>query len=119
MVDSYLPDYIAPETRVVLPQRYQELYETKRAGFVAGNKFGFTDLDGKNIKTLYELIFNQEYDMARVNQLLDPSKRTMLHNQYIKGIVFLNSSLLTDYLPGFQEKFREWQFTNASVDLIR
>lgn len=119
VVDSYLPDYIAPDTRIIMPQWYQDLYETKKAGFVAGNKFWFTDLDGKNIKTLYELIFNQEYDMERVNQLLDPSKRSMLHNQYIKGIVFLNSSLLTDYLPGFQEKFREWQFTNASVDLIR
>ena len=119
VIDSYLPDYVAPKTRIPLPEWYQKLYDVDEVGFIAGNKFWFTDRDGKNIKTLYELIFNKEYDPDRVKLFFEPEKWTMLHNQYIKGVIFLNSSLLSDFLPWFQEKAREWQFTNASVDLIR
>ncbi|MDR0369565.1 MAG: hypothetical protein LBH96_03485 [Candidatus Peribacteria bacterium] len=56
-------------------------------------------MDGKNIKLLYEKIFNQEYDSTRVSQMFSPEQRELLHNKYIKGIVFLDSELLRAILP--------------------
>jgi len=43
----------------------------------------------------------------------------LLHNKYIKWVIFLDSNLLTELLPGFSDKMREWQFINASIDIIR
>jgi hypothetical protein len=51
--------------------------------------------------------------------MLQPEQRDLLHNQYIKGVVFLDSNLLSELLPDFTEKARERQFLNASIDLIR
>lgn len=119
VIDSYLPDYIAPTTRIQLPNRFANAFWESQAGFIAGNKFWFTDLDGKNIKLLYEKIFNQEYNPSRVSQMFNPEQRELLHNKYIKGVMFLDSELLTALLPGFLEKSREWQFVNASIDIIR
>ena len=76
-------------------------------------------MDGKNIKLLYEKIFNQDYDLAKVSQMFIPAQRDLLHDKYIKGVFFLDSELVTQLLPGFLEKSREWQFVNASIDLIR
>ena len=76
-------------------------------------------MDGKNIKTLYEKIFNHEYDLSRVEQMIQPDQWELLHNQYIKGVIFLDSDLLSDLLPGFTEKMRERQFVNATIDIIR
>ena len=46
------------------------------------NKFWFTDIDGKNIKKLYDITYNQD----------------------IRGVVFLNSNLFAYLLPWFQEQ---------------
>lgn len=119
VIDSYLPEYIAPTTRIQLPTRFTDAFGESEAGFIAGNKFWFTDMDGKNIKLLYEKIFNQEYDSTRVSQMFSPEQRELLHNKYIKGIVFLDSELLRAILPWFLEKSRERQFVNASIDIIR
>lgn len=119
VIDSYLPDYIAPTTRIDLPQRFATTFGEPQAGFIAGNKFGFTDIDGKNIKTLYEKIFNLDFQTSRVNQMLQPQQRDLLHDQYIKGVIFLDSDLLSALLPGFREKAWERQFLNACIDLIR
>jgi hypothetical protein len=119
IVDAYLPDYIAPTTRIPLPQRFNEVFGEKELGFIAGNKFGFTDQDGKNLKTLYEKMFISGYHQEKVNQMFNPEIWEVLHNKYIKGVVFLNSNLLAELLPEFTQKAREWQFLNASIDLIR
>jgi hypothetical protein len=119
IIDSYLPDYLAPTTRIQLPSWFASTFGEERAGFIAGNKFGFTDMDGKNIKTLYEKIFNLEFQQERVEQMLQPAQRELLHEKYIKGVIFLDSDLLSALLPSFTEKAREWQFLNASIDLIR
>jgi len=42
-----------------------------------------------------------------------------LFQKNIKGIIFLDSELITYLLPAFRSKTREWQFVNANVDLIR
>lgn len=54
-------------------------------------------MDGKNIKKLYDTVYSAD----------------------IRGVVFINSKLFSDLLPGFQEQLWEWQFKNAAIDLIR
>jgi hypothetical protein len=39
VIDSYLPEYIAPTTRIQLPTRFTDAFGESEAGFIAGNKF--------------------------------------------------------------------------------
>ena len=119
VIDSYLADYIAPKARIALPKWYTQYYWEKQVGFIAGNKFGFTDMDGKNLKILYEKSFNTEYEISKVKEMYKGEQWQLLHNKYIKWVMFLDSNLLTELLPGFEEKMREWQFVNASIVIIR
>jgi hypothetical protein len=119
VVDSYFPDFIAPTTRLPLPSRAAKAFDTEVMGFISANKFGFTNMDGERIKTLYERIFNETYQQDKVDQVIDTKQRETLHNSFIKGILFLNSHLVNELLPSFTQKERERQFINASVDLIR
>ena len=119
VIDSYLADYIAPTSRINLPWRYSQYFWEKQLWFVAGNKFWFTDMDWKNMKILYERAFNNDYQMSRVKEMYSGQQRKLLHNKYIKWVIFLDSNLLTELLPWFTDKMREWQFINASIDIIR
>ena len=119
IIDSYLPDYIAPNARLDLPNRYIDAYGTKQVWFIAGNKFGFTDKDGKNLKLLYEKIFNIGFDPQRKEKLFNPTARNQLFAKNIKGVIFLDSELISQLFPSFRSKAREWQFINANIDIIR
>jgi hypothetical protein len=91
----------------------------RKIGYIAGNKFGFTNIDGKNLKDLYEKMFNETYDMKKVQQTMQPELYDKLLNKYIKGVIFIRSDALEKIIPGFSDKIWERQFFNASVDLIR
>ena len=119
IIDSYLADYIAPKSRINLPSRYTKYFWERQLWFVAWNKFWFTDMDGKNIKTLYEKAFNEDYEIEKVKEMYSTDQRKLLHNKDIKWVIFLDSNLLTELLPWFSDKMREWQFINASIDIIR
>jgi hypothetical protein len=119
IVDSYYPDFIAYRTRIVAPSRTSPFLPDNKIGFIAGNKFGFTDVDGKNLKDLYELMFGKTFDMAKVQKTMQPDLYNKLLYQNIKGVIFVRSDLLEKILPGFKQKIRERQFLNAAVDLIR
>lgn len=119
IIDSYLADYIAPKSRINLPARYTQYFWEKQVWFVAGNKFWFTDMDWKNLKVLYEKAFNNDYEMDKVKEMYSGEQRKLLHDKYIKWVIFLDSNLLEELLPGFSDKMREWQFINASIDIIR
>ncbi len=119
IVDSYLPDYVAPDTRLPLPAWTKAFLGESNAGFVAGNKFGFTDLDGKNIKTLYEKAFHTDYLEERKQAMFSPEKWDQLFEKNIKGVVFLDSEMVNFLLPAFKNIAWEWQFINANIDLIR
>lgn len=119
VIDSYLADYIAPKSKIYLPTWYSNTFWEKQVGFVAGNKFWFTDMDWKNLKTLYEKAFNQDYEMDKVKEMYSGEQRKLLHDKDIKWVIFLDSNLLTELLPWFTDKMREWQFMNASIDIIR
>ena len=119
VIDSYLADYIAPKSRMNLPGRYSQYFWEYQLWFVAGNKFWFTDMDWRNLKIMYEKAFNKDYEMAKVREMYSWEQRKLLHNKYIKWVIFLDSNLLTELLPWFSDKMREWQFINASIDIIR
>lgn len=119
IIDSYLADYIAPKSRIMLPQRYSKYFWEKWLWFIAWNKFWFTDMDWRNLKILYEKAFNEDYETDKVNEMYSEKQRNLLHDKYIKWVIFLNSDLLTELLPWFTDKMREWQFINASIDIIR
>ena len=119
VIDSYLADYIAPKSRMNLPSRYSHYFGEYQLWFVAWNKFWFTDMDWKNLKVMYEKAFNKDYEMDKVREMYSWEQRRLLHNKYIKWVIFLDSNLLTELLPWFSDKMREWQFINASIDIIR
>ncbi len=97
IVDSYYPNFLAPHAFVQAPEWASAFLPSLEVGFISANKIGFTAIDGANIKYLYEKIYHQD----------------------VKWVVFLRSDLLELLIPGFEKKFREWQFANASIDLIR
>ena len=119
IVDSYYPDFIAYKTRIIAPEWTAPFLPDRKIGFIAGNKFGFSDIDGKNLKDLYELMFNKTYEMRKVQQTMQPDLYNKLLNQNIKGVIFIRSDLIERFFPSFKSKVQEWQFLNASVDLIR
>ena len=119
IIDSYYPDFIAYKTRIIAPSRTAPFLPDRKIGFIAGNKFGFSDIDGKNLKDLYELMFNKTYEMRKVEQTMQPDLYNKVLNQNIKWVIFIRSDLLEYFLPTFKQKAQERQFLNASVDLIR
>ena len=119
VIDSYLADYIAPKSRMNLPERYSQYFGEYQLWFVAWNKFWFTDIDWKNLKIMYEKAFNEDFEMDKVREMYSEQQWNLLHNKYIKGVIFLDSNLLEDLLPWFSDKMRERQFINASIDIIR
>ncbi len=98
IVDSYLPDYDSPWTKITGPARMLNFLPDRDIYFVGANKIGFTYFDGENIATLYEKSYP---------------------GQKVEGVIFLRTDMFEELLPWFRKKLREWQFTNACVDLIR
>lgn len=119
IVDAYYPDFIAYKTRLTAPDWTRPFLPERKIGFIAANKFGFTDIDGKNIKDLYELMFNKTFDMKKVEQTMSPEMYNTLLYKNIKGVIFIQTDLLEFLIPWFKKEIRERQFVNASVDLIR
>lgn len=119
IVDSYYPDYIAYKTFIDAPEWSNVFLPEKRIWFLSANKFWFTDIDGKNIKLIYEKAFNETYDMEKVQKTIRPDLRPKLLNKNIKGVIFVRSDFFELVVPNLKETLRERQFTNACVDLIR
>lgn len=119
IVDAYYPDYIAHHTRLQAPNRTSSFLPDRKIGFIAGNKFWFSDIDGSNLKRLYEKMFNKDYVMRKVEKTMEPDLYQKLLHKNIKWIIFIRSDLIEYLIPSFTEKIRERQFQNANVDIIR
>ncbi len=98
IVDSYLPQYDNPNTSITGPKWLTNFLPDRQVYFVGANKVWFTYHDGAHIKNLYEKSY--------------PGKK-------IRGVIFLRTDMFVDLFPDFLKQFREWQFANASIDLIR
>lgn len=119
IIDAYYPDFIASDTRLLAPSWASVFLPEMKIGFIAGNKFWFTDIDGSNLKWLYEKMFNEEYSMKKVEQTIGKDLAPRLLNKNIKWVIFIRSDLLENILPWFMETAWERQFVNAWVDIIR
>lgn len=99
LMDSYYPNKLDPTATITAPGWATNTFLSGEdtITFLASNKFGFTDMDGKNIKAIYEKVFHKT----------------------VRGVIFLNSQAFADLIPGFDKKLREWMFTNAATDIIR
>lgn len=98
VIDSYKLLYLNPSAKVQTPSWASDIVPDSNFGFISSNKFGFTDMDGKNLKEIYEEVYP---------------------DQKIRWVIFVKSDYFEEIIPGFTEKLYEWQFVNASVDLIR
>jgi hypothetical protein len=98
IIDSYVPQVLQPDTFIIGPEWINNFLPEREIFFVGANKIGFSYQDGANIQKLYERAYIGEK---------------------VRGVVFLRTDLLTKILPSLQEKLWEWQFANASIDLIR
>ncbi len=98
IVDSYLPEYDTPGTKITGPSWMLNYLPDRDIYFVWANKIGFTYFDGDHIATLYEKSYP---------------------GQQVAGVVFLRTDMFEELLPWFRKKIWERQFVNASVDLIR
>lgn len=98
-VDSYFPDSIAPGVRISGPVWGEVFLDDNQVGFVAGNKYGFTDIDGRHLKILYERIFNEAYQRDIVMNGVYADIWPSLTNKYIKGVIFLRSDMREDMIP--------------------
>ncbi len=98
IMDSYLPDFDRPNTYITGPQWLDNFLPHRQIHFIWANKVWFTYHDWANIKTLYEKTY--------------PWQR-------IRGVVFLTTDMFDLLLDDFEEQKWEWQFANASIDLIR
>ena len=119
IIDSYYPDYIAENTRLRAPEWASVFLPDLNIWFIAWNKFGFSDMDGSNLKWLYEKMFNEEYDQKKLETIINPLLADKLLHKYIKWVIFIRSDLIEYLIPSFTQNAREWQFQNANVDLIR
>ncbi len=114
LVDSYFMDYILPWSQIELPTRASKIFMVDTTWFVSGNKFWFTDIDGYNLKKLYEKIFHAEHNPDRLYNLINPDQYNILKNKNIKWVVFVRLDTVQNLLAGFYEKSWEWQFLNAA-----
>ncbi len=119
VVDSYLPDFLAPETSVEAPKWALPMLDEDTIRFIASNKFGFTDLDGATIKQLYEVIFNQTYDKKKFQESEYSDLEKTLVGKKIDGILFLNTEMFEQSSPQITPLLQKRQFINANIDLIR
>lgn len=96
--DSYYAYHQNSGVRLILDPDSQKLIGQQSVNFISPNVFGFTNIDGENIKKLYEQLFP--------GQLLD-------------GVITVKSEFIEQLLPSLKSKIIERQFVNASIDLIR
>ncbi len=115
IIDSYLGYKTMPRVVLQPPARSDPFYRGEPYGRIAANKFWFTNMDGYNLIELYNKTFNDPQSEQFIPQELCKD----ICQKSIDGVVFINTASLEKLMPWLQKKLREWQFTNASVDILR
>lgn len=118
IIDTYFPNAIAPGAFIPTPSRSHSIMSPKM-WFLSSNRFWFTDMDGENIKKLYELIFWWWYKIQQHERFFNSERYNKLFYQQIAWVVFIRSDILTALIPWFEQRLQERQFVNASIDIIR
>lgn len=115
MIDSYLGYNSMPWISIRPPQWSDPIYGWVPFGWIASNKFGFTNIDGDYMIQLYNKTFNSPESKEYVpNEVC----KDICHRP-IDWVIFVQTDGLKKIMPWLERKTRERQFMNASVDLIR
>lgn len=115
IMDSYMPNFYMPDAYLSSPSWARPLYGNAPIGWIAANKFGFTNIDGDILMRLYNMTFNSPESHRRIP---DDVCREMCDKQ-LQWVIWIRTDVMADLMPGLQQKLRERQFVNASVDIIR
>ena len=115
MIDSYLGFRTMPRVSVRPPEWSDPIYGWAPFGWIAANKFGFTNIDGDYMIKLYDKTFNSPESDAHI-----PAEvcKDICHRP-IDGVIFVQTDGLKNLMPGLDRKTWERQFMNASIDIIR
>lgn len=115
IIDSYLGYKTMPWVTINPPIRSAPIYNNQPFGRIASNKFWFTNIDGDNLIQLYNKTFNDKESETYI-----PAEicNDMCHRP-IDGVIFVKTDILKKLIPWLDKKTREWQFMNASIDIIR
>ena len=115
IIDSYMPNFYMPDAYIESPSWAKPIYGNAPIGWIAANKFGFTNLDGDIMLRLYDKTFNAPQSRKRI-----PTEMCQdMCDKQIQGVVWVNTDVMSDLMPWLQQKIRERQFVNASIDIIR
>ncbi len=115
IIDSYLWYKTMPRVTINPPSRSAPIYNNEPYGWIAANKFGFTNIDGHHIIDLYDKTFNHPDSKT----YLPPELCRDMCDRPIDGVIFVNTDTLKQLLPGLDKKTRERQFVNSAIDIIR
>ncbi len=115
IIDSYLGYKTMPWVTITPPERSRPIYQDQPFGWIASNKFWFTNIDGDNLIQLYNKTFNTDQSTTYI----PPELCNDICNRPIDGVIFVKTDVLKSLMPGLDKKTRERQFMNASIDLIR
>lgn len=115
MIDSYLGYKTMPWVTITPPDRSRPIYQGQPFGWIASNKFWFTNIDGDNLIQLY----NKTFNTSQSTTYIPPEICSDMCNRPIDGVIFVKTDVLKSLMPGLDKKTRERQFMNASIDLIR
>lgn len=115
ILDSYFPQKYMPNAAIRLPDRSHDLYPSDQTNWIAANKFGFHDMDGKTLIALYDETFNQPLSSKNI----PPEFCRDFCDKQIAGVIFVRTDTIDQLIPEFKRKQRERQFLNANIDIIR
>ncbi len=119
IIDSYYPNWIAPNIKLQAPKRSWKFIPDKLIWFISANKFWFTNIDGRNIKNLYNHIFNNPKIYNKKKEVIKPNLFEHTFNKKVNWIIFIRSDILSKIIPWLQQKLREREFINANTDLLK
>ena len=115
IIDSYLGYKTMPWVSITAPERSRPIYQDQPFGWIAANKFGFTNIDGDHLIQLYDKTFNS----SQSSTYIPPELCKDMCDRAIDGVIFVKTDVLKSPMPWLDKKTRERQFMNAAIDLIR
>lgn len=115
MIDSYLWYKTMPWVTITPPNRSRPIYQNQPFGWIAANKFWFTNIDWDHLIQLYNKTFNN----PQSHKYIPSELCNDMCDRDIDGVIFVKTDILKQLIPGLDKKTRERQFMNAAIDLIR
>jgi hypothetical protein len=84
-----------PWVSISPPERSRPIYQDQPFGWIAANKFGFTNIDGDNLIQLYDKTFNSKQSSTYI----PPELCKDMCNRPIDGVIFVKTDVLKSLMP--------------------